>query len=637
MREFIFGALTIITFFSLGINLIVFKTAKNKSDHYQQFITNESEDFIIEVVEIPKEKPNSVQIIAQIKSVKTTENKWDQTNGNAIFYFAKDSNSLRILQGDELVVQSNLNDIKPAQNPGQFNYKQYLSFNQIYQQGFVDHQSWTKLSSSSGSITSFASKIRDELLNILKSNGLTGEELGVASALILGYKDDLDPDLKHSYSSAGATHVLAVSGLHVGIIFLAVNFLIGIFDKSEKRKYLRLIILLATLWFYALITGLSPSVVRAATMFSFVAVGKATGRQSYIYNTLAGSALLLLVINPYLIMEVGFQLSYLAVLGIVYFQKLIYQRLHFKNRIANYIWNISSVSIAAQLTTFPLGLLYFHQFPSYFLISNLIVIPGAVIIISIGISVFLTSWIPFIGFGLAKCLEAVIYGMNWVVKSIDSLPFALIEGISISILECWLIYLIIVHIVMTREFRKSLYFKIALLLSTVFIVIDLVEDEHLRTHKELVIYDIKNEISINFISNKNNILIANESLSNNESSLLFNIKHHWYDLDLNYPSTFSPDSEINLIDLKSKNGLYLFGDLTLYNFDHTIQPDSLSIDILLINNTEYQSLHELLDHINVKEIILGNVANRKYFYELTDLHDVNFHDIITEGAYIKSF
>lgn len=313
-KEFLFGILIQLTFVSIGINLIVFRTAKNKPTHYQKFTEGFENDFIIEVKEIPKEKPNSIQVVAEVTNTETNALGWVNTTGSLLLYFEKDTLSKRILQGDQVYIKCNLQDILAPQNPGQFNYKQYLSFNEIYQQGYVQGSNWLTLSTGHFSLIGYASSIRDQLLDLLKTYGLQGDQLAVASALILGYKDDLDNELKHSYSSAGATHVLAVSGLHVGIIFLAISSLLKLIDRKEKYVFFRLILALLTLWSYAMITGLSPSVVRAATMFSFVAIGKAFQRDSNIYNTLAGSGLILLILNPYLVMEVGFQPCYLDVI-----------------------------------------------------------------------------------------------------------------------------------------------------------------------------------------------------------------------------------------------------------------------------------------------------------------------------------
>lgn len=635
-----FGILIQVVFLSIGLNLIVFKTAKNKPDHYQNYVTENFNSFMIEVLEIPKEKPNSVQIIAKIKAVKEGEDKWISTSGNILLYFQKDSTSKKILQGDEIVISSTLQNIQAPQNPGQFNYKQYLSFNQIYQQGFVGQTDWKILSTGHFSLISFASGIRDHLLQTLKTFGLSNDELAVASALILGYKDDLDSELKHSYSSAGATHVLAVSGLHVGIIFIALSFILGIFDKNEKLIFIRLSILLFILWAYATITGLSPSVVRAATMFSFVAVGKAFKRDSNIYNTLAGSALVLLIINPYLIMEVGFQLSYLAVLGIVYFQKIIYKTINVNHKIGDYIWTITSVSIAAQLTTFPLGLLYFHQFPTYFFISNLVVIPAAMIIIALGLGLFITAWIPPVASLFGLTLTGVIFVMNWVVKSIDKLPVSLIEGISISVLECWLIYTILVLIILARETRKLRFLNLAMIGCITMLVIDHMEDFQNKMNREIIFYSIKDEPNINFIAGPENQLVCSTQLFADRSTMLFNIEHHWFDLDLNSPEHYTFSDSIVDIHLLGARGLYQFYDQTIFHLSNDIPEfDVGKVDLLYISSEKFIPFELILKKAEPSFIILSNGCHWKYRKEFDpiDHPGIGYHDIKKQGAYIKYF
>lgn len=639
-KEYFFGLLVQIVFLFAGLNLIVFKTAKNKPDHYQHYITENFNSFIIEVAEIPKEKPNSIQIIAKIKAVKEGNDKWVSTSGNVLLYFQKDTASENILQGDEIIISSTLQNIQPPQNPGQFNYKQYLSFNQIYQQGFVGLTDWKLLSTGHLSLISFASGIRDRLLQALKTHGLSDDELAVASALILGYKDDLDNELKHAYSSAGATHVLAVSGLHVGIIFIAVSFILGIFDKREKLIFIRLFILLFILWTYATITGLSPSVVRAATMFSFVAVGKAFKRDSNIYNTLAGSALVLLIINPYLIMEVGFQLSYLAVLGIVYFQKMIYRTISINHKIGDYIWTITSVSIAAQLTTFPLGLLYFHQFPTYFFISNLVVIPAAMIIIALGLGLFITIWIPPVAAIFGWVLTGVIFVMNWVVKSIDKLPVSLIEGISISVLECWLIYATLVFLMLARETRKLRYLNLAMVFCIAMLIIDHMEDFQNKMNREISFYSVKGEPNINFIAGSENALICNDQLFEDRSAMLFNIKHHWFDLDLNSPKHYTLSDSIVDTHLLGAKGFYQFYDQTVFHLSSNVPAFNVGkVDLLYISSEKFIPFDLILTKINPSFIILSNGCHWKYRKEFDqiDYPNIGYHDIKRQGAYIKYF
>ncbi len=637
-KELYFGGTFYLMMFLVGVNLIVFKTAKNDSSHYQKVAINN--EYIVEIVEIPKEKPNSVQIIANVFSCIDSNNIAQKSSGNVILYFEKDSSSLKLLQGDKLYIQSDLSSIAPPLNPGQFNYKQYLEFNQIYQQGFVSSEHYKLLEQGGFSIIGYAATLRDRLLSILKKNGLKNNEMAVASALILGYKDDLGEELKHSYSSAGATHVLAVSGLHVGIIFLVLNFLFNIFDKNDKFRITKTLFLLICLWFYATLTGLSPSVVRAATMFSFVAFGKSFARKSSIYNTLASSALVLLVYNPYLIMEVGFQLSYLAVLGIVYFQNLIYKRVYVKNKYLDYIWMITSVSIAAQLTTFPLGLLYFHQFPTYFFISNLFVIPGAMVIIGVGLLLFATSWIPVVSAAIGWFLSMLIYFMNTLVMSIDQLPFSLIEGISITILECWLVYVIIVFFVMGYESRKLKFILFALSFTVFFIGKDLFEDYHLSQTKQVVIYDIKNGDNINFISPNENFFIADSELFSDNSTMLFNVKHHWFDMDAHQPQHFELFQDITSNNLFSESGLYQFYDFKMFHYSEVIHfelDNPINVDALYLSTKDFVDSVSIFQNFNPEIIVLGHNCNwktRKWMNE--NISGYKVHDLKKSGAFMMN-
>lgn len=638
-KELLFGGVLYLTIFLGGVNIVIFKTSKNDPLHYQKFNLS-SEEYIIQVTELPKEKPNSIQVIAEVQQVIDSSLQVTKTNGLVLLYFAKDSLSTQILQGDKLIISSLLNDINEPVNPGQFNYKLYLSFNQIYQQGYVQEGNFEKIDSESFGIMKFAAQCRNDLLSILKENGLAGDELAVASALILGYKDDLGDELKHSYSSAGATHVLAVSGLHVGIIYLVLNFLFSLFDKNDKYNVTKSLLLILALWAYATLTGLSPSVMRAATMFSFVAAGGIFKKKTSTYNTLATSAFVLLIYNPYLIMEVGFQLSYLAVLGIVYFQSIIYKRIYFKRKLPDYIWKITSVSIAAQLTTFPLGLLYFHQFPSYFFISNLVVIPGAMFIIGLGIAIFIFGAIPYVGTFLGLVLSKFILLMNSFIISIDTLPYSLIEGISISIKECWLIYVIIILFVISYESRKMKFTLLSLIGIIIFISADLIEDFQIRSHKEITIYQIKGEPNINFISQGNHIFISDPSLIKNKSTMLFNIHHHWFDLDLPQPKTYNFSDSIENNNLIGSSNYYQFHNTTLYHLvsdDFPVIPNP--IDILYMSTSEKIDITELMNSITPKIIVVGNNCNwqvRKNLAQLSQ-RDITIHFLKDKGAFIFPF
>lgn len=646
--NYIFGISLYVTLILAGINLTVFRTERNYQSHYLNSLdqSNYTSKLIVEIDEIPKQKPKSLYTIVSLKAI---ENKGEivPAIGKLILYFEKDSSSNTLLQGDQIIVNCHLQNISEPRNPEEFNYSQYLYFHQIYQQAYVSSENWKSVSKGGWSFKKIAGKSRDFLLSKLKDNGLEGEQLAVASALILGYKDDLSDDLKHAYSSTGAMHVLAVSGLHVGIIFMVLNNLLRFMDKNRKLMLFKVIILLIFLWFYAFITGLSPSVIRASTMFSFVILGGAFNRTSSIYNTLASSGFVLLCIDPYLVMEVGFQLSYLAVLGIVYFQPKIYKLMYCKNWLLDKIWGITSVSLAAQIATFPLGLLYFHQFPVYFLFSNLVVIPGAMIIIGLGILLFISSSFSIIASFIGYALNEVIYWMNYLVMSIDKLPFSLIEGVSISILGCWLIYAFIVSIVPLLEFKKLKYFNVGLLLLISFLITDIIEDVNIRSHNQIIIFDVKNETVLNFIDVNHNYFFASDGLINDRSKMQFHIKNYWNSLDANSTNFMSFDENATENGFIKEGPFYCFNGKVLFHLNQPFptQYESLprinqTIDVCYITQINASSFENSMQFFNAKVIIIGNDVSKKEAQKITtwcEQNKVDLHDIKKDGAYVLTY
>ena len=299
-KRWVFGLFLNLFFVTFGIFITENQKPENESNHYTNYPSRNS---VIRLLEDVIVKQNSYKCEVKVIAVKSDE-KWVNTSGKAILYLAKDSLSELLQFGDELIINSQWKSIDAPTNPAQFNYKNYLYNSGILSQQYVDAKSWKLVKSQETfSITKAAFVYQRKLLNILKSN-FKDDELSVLSALLLGYKDFLDREIIMVYSSSGAMHVLAVSGLHVGIIFMVLNSLLFFFDKIKYGRYLKAILLLLSLWIYALITGMSPSVLRAATMFSFVIVGGALKRQTNIYNTLAASAFILLLYDPFILLQV---------------------------------------------------------------------------------------------------------------------------------------------------------------------------------------------------------------------------------------------------------------------------------------------------------------------------------------------
>jgi competence protein ComEC len=314
----IWGVLVSLVLFFSGMQLV------NINQQNTINFNNTKYTFVATLIEQPEEKEKVVKAIVKIDCIKDSV-LWIRNNSKILCYFQKDSLTLNLNLGDQLIVQSHLNEIKHSGNPYSFNYKNYLSFKEIYNQCYVKADNFKIIAHDKGSIIRILSnRTRQKLLNIYQLNDISGDEFAVLSALTLGYKSELTPELKESFSASGAMHILAVSGLHVGIIFIILCKLLFPLQKNKYGKILQSIIIIAVLFFYAFLTGLSDSVLRATIMFSFISLGKMFTRQVNIYNTISASAFILLIINPYSIMNVGFQLSCAAVISIVFFQPKIY-------------------------------------------------------------------------------------------------------------------------------------------------------------------------------------------------------------------------------------------------------------------------------------------------------------------------
>lgn len=344
--------------------------------------------------------------------------------------------------------------IQGARNPNEFDYAAYMAGQGIHFQHFVDLDSIHVIAQNDpGMLVRMTQFLRQILMGKLTETIEQPRERAIANALLLGQKDDLNSEVKRAYSSAGAMHVLAVSGLHMGIIYMVVTFFLRPLRRHTYGKLLFVLVTIAVLWIYAVITGLSPSVLRAATMFSIVVIGQAMSNPPNIYNSLALSALLLLMYEPQLLYAVGFQLSYAAVTGIIYLTPKIIGIWQPNGWLMAKTWELSAVSIAAQISTLPLTIHYFHQFPTYFLISNFMVIPGAFAVMILGLLFLSLSFTP-IGGVPGDALEFVLYYLNEGVHLIEQLDHSTVEHLFLDGFETIIAYLFILTLLIFFHYKR---------------------------------------------------------------------------------------------------------------------------------------------------------------------------------------
>jgi len=611
-NRWIFGLLLNLLIFCCGYQLTSFRLLRNQSADFSN-IHSLNDTVIATIADPVNERENTCRVLLSIDAV-WKNGEWHSTEGKAMTYFKKDSTATRLKYGDQLILCAGFADVKAPQNPGEFDYKNYLAMRSIYSQAFVKSGNWAVLAHDKGFILkSLALKIREKFLKIFETNNISGEEYAVAGALILGYTDKIDADLISVYQGTGALHILSVSGMHVGVVFIVLNFLLAFLDRFKKGRYLKPVILVLLIWFYAAITGFSPAVNRAAAMITFIIIGKASGRFTNIYNTLAASMLLLLLIDPLLVMDVGFQLSYIAVFGIVILQKNIYKLWSPRTWILNQVWQIVTVSIAAQLATFPLGLLYFHQFPNYFLITNLIVVPLSNFIIYCGMLVLILSPLNVIAAFVSKLLVYFVFGLNQSIRFIESMPYSAAKGIHITSLEMILIYLLIISIAYFFFSRRIVVLRLSFLIAIVIASSLGLKNLNSLMQKKMIVYNLNKSSAIDLIAGQQHTLICDSLLKDNSKLISTHLMNNWNLLKLYDPDYYRIDShkadsvkenvliESNFIQFYDKRLAIVNSENCKFTSDNPIKVDYL----ILCGNIEVE-IGELLDSYKPDEIIFDS-------------------------------
>ena len=455
-----FGVATFLTAFLIGVFTLVSNNPTRNKLHYVHFISSQNKNCAATIT--IKERLKSTKVndryIVQIITLNRKE-----SCGKGLLNIRKNQPISAFEIGTSLKVKGIFDLNRNPNNPNQFDYGSYLENHQIYGQLYVEPSNIQIGSTTDKDIAYYASLLRSQIIRNLEKNHFHKSELSVVVALILGQQQDISPEVVRDYQYAGAVHVLSVSGLHVGFILLFITFLLKPFPNTRTGSIAKLIIVITFLWAFGILAGLAPSVVRSVTMFSFVAVGMHLRRSINIYNTLAVSALLILLIQPSFLFDVGFQLSYIALYFIVWLQPLLASTWNPKYKIVSYFWDIITVSFAAQIGTLPISIYYFHQFPGLFFITNIVILPGMSLILGLGVMVMLLATFNWVWMPLLKALEWSIWLLNKIIAWVASFENFVFKDIPLHFLSMWGFYLVIFSFVIWmkkptyRKFTASLF------------------------------------------------------------------------------------------------------------------------------------------------------------------------------------
>lgn len=594
------------------------------------------------------EQFNNKIVVAQVnspleekqKSWKTSLKIFDTVynqNFEVFAYFAKDSAVVLPSFGDLIAFKSDFQPITSSKNPMEFNYAGYMEMQNIFYTAYIKSNCFTILKPNfSRGIKHYATFARERMLNYYRSKNIDGQEFAVLAALTLGYKNDLDDQTRNAFQASGAMHVLAVSGLHVGIILMITNFILGFLGNSFIGRLTKFLLVETIIWTFAAVTGFSPSVNRAALMFSFVAFGQLLNRNSDIYSTLASSAFILLIINPFTLFNVGFGLSYIAVLGIVAIMPIFERLYNPENKIVNYFYMLLAVSIAAQIATAVLSIYCFNRFPNYFLLSAPIVVPLAYVIMLLAVAMFLFGfWSDFSDI-LAIVVKYCVKFLNNSVSYIEKLPGSVTENIFIDVKTAILLYGIIFSLVILYHYREIFWLKFGLFLLILVCIFRLIEIPERNSNGLAVVYNCRGNSVLQFSNVDTSIVLTDVAIDNRDK--------YFYEL-FSRPCALTGGGESVVDEL---SGLKSDFSNNIFNIDgktFVVISDSISVkniepyhfDYVVVAKKYGFNVEEMNEKFSPEKLIFSSVISKKYSKKLKNLCDslsIPSHFVGFDGAFV---
>jgi competence protein ComEC len=610
------GILIHITLFLCGLVSVLQYNELNSGHHFSKTTTDA---LVVKINNEPIIKNGLVRFTASVETGIINAHQLP-VNGTLLIAI-KDTTANHLYYGDELLIPAKYAAIEPPYNPGEFNYKRYLANQNIFYQAFLYPKQFRLIGNNKGNpIIAYSLRLRQRLIEKLKRNMHDTSAISVASTLILGYKADLSSDILQAYSKTGTIHVLSVSGAHVAIIYILLNLIFGFLNKHKYGKLFKALLIICVIWYYSLLSGFSPAVCRAAVMISMVIIGKTLSRYINTLNILALSAFLLLLYDPLFITDVGFQLSYLAVGGLIVFQPIVYRWFTFKNKWIDKLWAVCSVSIAAQLITFPLSAFYFHQFPVYFLISNLFIIIPSAVIMYVGIAYLMIPQMPVVSSTLGYLLEKSILFMNRELAIIEHTPFASIGKIWLNTVEYLLAYLIIVCLFYFLFDKKKWLIKMGLIAMLLLCISISFKKANAMEISQITFLNMKKHSGIVFKSGNDAIVLAD--LKADDKNYQYEVQPGLDSTQITSTSVFNINDDVSNTLFIKKDNLIQFRNKRILIFDKHLQnkllAKKLKIDYIYVTGNPSTTLNMINNNYAYQTIIIDGSNSDRLIKRLKD-------------------
>ena len=579
----------------------------------------EKSSFLVQLIADPLSTAKSYRLETQIKA--HDDGEW--VGQKVVIYFAKTIETTP-KNGDFLFLNHFINEVAPPKNPHEFSFKKYMAKQGIFYQTYVNENTAMEI---------YPGNRKSNFIEMLREAGskyvdtyISEQNQGIAKALLFGLRNDLTREQKSDFIDAGTMHILAVSGLHVGIIFLLISsFIKTINHRIPIPKSLQLLVVLTVIWIFVLLTGAKASVLRAGIMFSVFAVGMSYFPKMQSLNTLACAAIFILAINPNHVFDVGFQLSFSAVAGILMLVPVLRQIFPVpKFLIPKYLLDITYVSIAAQLATLPFSLYYFQQFPSFGLLTNLVAIPLAIGIVAVGFVGFIFSAIPFLAETTGFLLDWMIRILGFINSYVAELPTSTISSIHLTEFESLLLFLgvALLGLMFFIENKKLLIISL-----TSFLILSIslgVNKWTISNQTDVTVYQINNNIVIEVQHGRSVDLFTKDPLTNQQEK---------YHLLPNHKANYIRSKNFYSFDVVKlgetyhyENGTFALPSRTLQYSQATTNPSG---DIVLFNDLDYKELYHAKQAAESKQVIIANTYPNRSVPDSLE----NLHFLVTEGYF----
>ncbi len=613
----LFGLLTYMTIFIFGYGSYQLRDPAHQNRHYSHFYTENNASLIqLKIREVLKPNRRHHKYFAELFKLNSKN-----VHGKILVTILKDSTSSAFKVDDLLLISSEIEEVAGPSNPYQFDYKKYLKNLGVFHQVRISEKQILQRSNGPTSLRGFSENIRNHIIHKLSETPIEKAQRVIIQALILGQRKDISKEMYGEYIAAGALHILAVSGLHVGILYLILSWLFKPLEYLKFGKQAKSVLLLLFLWGFAILAGLSPSVVRAVTMFSFFGLAGMLDRPTNSFNTLFLSFFTLLVFNPNWLYHVGFQLSYLAVFFILWIQPELYKSYIPKFYLDKLLWGIITVTLAAQIGIAPLSLYYFHQFPGLFFITNLVILPFLAIILAGGLLVIILTII-------GQLPNSLALGYNWLIKQLNGFVHWIAQqqtfiftDISFSFSTMIAGYALIFALILWWKLKTNKAFLYVPAVVAILFGVGIWENRS-SSKEQLVVFHKSRTTLLGYQNDRVLTLLQNDTIN------YFN----------RFPiRDYRVGSQVTGFTSELLPRVFRYRNKTVLLLDSLGVYPSEKIDIILLTNSPKVNLERLIDSIQPTQIIADGSNYRTYvkrWHTTCTKRKIPFHYTGEKGAYI---